>query len=201
MWVILVLLLDTRPRIEKRKHKRLLLLSVSLSCVRLFVTRGNAARQAPLSSLPSGICPNSCPLSWWCYLTISSSATPCSFCLQSFPAFRVFSSESALHISCYSFWYFQKTNPHQSSLPIKGCSWTKTRWRRSPLCNSLPLTRRQDPQNWSIESPESPSWATWNTQHHQVNPSSLTSSDQSWDLVSAGGSHIMWTRSLRTCLY
>ena len=28
---------------------------------------------------------NSCLLSWWCYLTISSSATPF-FCLQSFPA-------------------------------------------------------------------------------------------------------------------
>ena len=26
------------------------------------------------------------PLSWWCYLTISSSATLYSFCLQSFPA-------------------------------------------------------------------------------------------------------------------
>ena len=29
---------------------------------------------------------NSCPLSWWCYITISSSATPFSFCLPSFPA-------------------------------------------------------------------------------------------------------------------
>ena len=33
-----------------------------------------------------GVCSNSCPLSWWCYLTISSSAIPFSFCLQSFPA-------------------------------------------------------------------------------------------------------------------
>ena len=32
------------------------------------------------------VCSNSCPLSWWCYLTISSSATHFSFCLQSFPA-------------------------------------------------------------------------------------------------------------------
>ena len=32
-----------------------------------------------------GVCSNSCPLSQWCYLTISSSATPF-FCLQSFPA-------------------------------------------------------------------------------------------------------------------
>ena len=32
------------------------------------------------------VCSNPCPLSQWCYLTISSSATPFSFYLQSFPA-------------------------------------------------------------------------------------------------------------------
>ena len=33
---------------------------------------------------------NSCPLSWWCYPTISSSVVPFSSCLQSFPASRSF---------------------------------------------------------------------------------------------------------------
>ena len=37
-------------------------------------------------SLPPGVCSNSCPVSQWCHLTISSSATLFSFCLQSFPA-------------------------------------------------------------------------------------------------------------------
>ena len=32
------------------------------------------------------VCSNSYPLSWWCYVTISSSVIPFSFCLQSFPA-------------------------------------------------------------------------------------------------------------------
>ena len=32
------------------------------------------------------VCSNSCPLSQWCYLVISSSAALFSFCLQSFPA-------------------------------------------------------------------------------------------------------------------
>ena len=31
-------------------------------------------------------CSNSCPLNRWCYLTISASGTPFSFCLQLFPA-------------------------------------------------------------------------------------------------------------------
>ena len=38
-----------------------------------------------LHYLPDGVCSNSCPLSWWCNLTISSSVTPFS-CPQSFPA-------------------------------------------------------------------------------------------------------------------
>ena len=37
-------------------------------------------------SLSPRVCPSSCPLNWWCYPTISSSATLFSFCLQSFPA-------------------------------------------------------------------------------------------------------------------
>ena len=40
----------------------------------------------PCSSLSPGVCLNSCPLGRWCYLTISSSATPFSFWLPSFVA-------------------------------------------------------------------------------------------------------------------
>ena len=36
-------------------------------------------------SLSPRVCSNSCPLSGWCYLTISSSAAPFSSCPQSFP--------------------------------------------------------------------------------------------------------------------
>ena len=41
---------------------------------------------SPFPTLSLGVCSNSCPLSQWCYLTISSSVTPFSFCLLSFPA-------------------------------------------------------------------------------------------------------------------
>ena len=44
----------------------------------------NARLPCPLLSLE--VCSNSCPLSWWCHPTISSSASSFSFCLQSFPA-------------------------------------------------------------------------------------------------------------------
>ena len=36
-------------------------------------------------SLSPGVCSNSCALSQWCYLTISSSAVPFSFCPPPFP--------------------------------------------------------------------------------------------------------------------
>ena len=55
-----------------------------------------AACQASLSLSPR-VCSDSCPLSWWCYLTISSSATPFSFCLQSFPESGSFSMINCSH--------------------------------------------------------------------------------------------------------
>ena len=48
---------------------------------------------------------DSCSLCWWCYLTISFSATPFSFCLQSFPASES-SSESALRLRWPKYWSF-----------------------------------------------------------------------------------------------
>ena len=44
----------------------------------------------PCTSPSPGVCANSCPLSRWCYLTISSSVTCFSFCLQSFTASEFF---------------------------------------------------------------------------------------------------------------
>ena len=57
--------------------------SVAKSCLTLCnpmdcSTQGSAVLQS------LGVCSNSCPLSWWCYLTISSAAR-FSSCPQSFP--------------------------------------------------------------------------------------------------------------------
>ena len=40
----------------------------------------------PCPSPTPGVYSNSCPLSWWCHPTVSSSVIPFSSCLQSFPA-------------------------------------------------------------------------------------------------------------------
>ena len=46
----------------------------------------------PCPSLFPRVCSNSCPLSWWCHPTISSSVVPFSSCPQSFPAWGSFLS-------------------------------------------------------------------------------------------------------------
>ena len=57
----------------------------SLSCVQLFATPWTHTR-SPCPSPTPGAYSNSCPLSQWCYATISSSVIPFSSCLLSFPA-------------------------------------------------------------------------------------------------------------------
>ena len=44
----------------------------------------------PCPSPTAGACSSSCPSSWWCHPTISSSVVPFSSCLQSFPALGSF---------------------------------------------------------------------------------------------------------------
>ena len=58
---------------------------LSLSHVQLFATPWTTAYQASLASSTPGVYPNSCPLSQWCHLTMSSSVVPFSSCPQSLP--------------------------------------------------------------------------------------------------------------------
>ena len=57
-----------------------------------YSSQSHGLQQARLPCPPSSsrMCSNSCPLSQWCYPTISSSVIPFSSCLQSFPASRSF---------------------------------------------------------------------------------------------------------------
>ena len=71
--------------------------SISRLCLTL-PHRGQQHARLPCPSLSPGVCSNSCPLSQWCYLTISSSATTFFFCPQSlsasgsFPVTQLFAS-------------------------------------------------------------------------------------------------------------
>ena len=76
-----------------------LVVSDSLQSHRLHHTRLPCPLPTP------GVCSNSCPLSRWCYPTISSSVAPFSSCI--FPSIRVFSNKSVLHIGWPKFWSFR----------------------------------------------------------------------------------------------
>ena len=60
----------------------------------------------PCPSLIPGVYPNPCPLSQWCYPTISSSVIPLLLLPSIFPSIRVFSNELALHIRWPKYWNF-----------------------------------------------------------------------------------------------
>ena len=66
----------------------------------LFVTPpGLQHTRLPCPSLSPRVWPNSCPLSRWCNLTISSSATLFSYCLQTFPTSgKIFQWVDSLHL-------------------------------------------------------------------------------------------------------
>ena len=58
------------------------------SCLTLWDPKDDSTpgTRLPCPSPTPGACSNSCPLSWWCHPTISSSLIPFYSCLQSFPA-------------------------------------------------------------------------------------------------------------------
>ena len=58
------------------------------------------------TSLSPRVCSDLCPLDQWYHPTISSSATPFSSCLQSFPASESFFNESTLCIRWPKYWSF-----------------------------------------------------------------------------------------------
>ena len=64
--------------------------SVAQSCMTLCNPMDCSMPGFPCPSPTRGVYSNSCPLSWWCHPTISSSVIPFSSCLQSFPASRSF---------------------------------------------------------------------------------------------------------------
>ena len=108
-WTQLKQLCMTAPIYLSMRH----IFSVQFSCSivsNISWPQGPQHTSLPCPSPTPGICSNSCPLSWWCHPTVSSSFVPFSSCLQSFLASGSFSNESVLCIRwlkyCifYTFW-------------------------------------------------------------------------------------------------
>ena len=76
----------------------------------------------PCPSPPPKAYSNSCPSSWGCHPTISSSVIP--FSPSILPSIRVFSIESVLHIRWANYWSFN----FSSVLSINIQDWFPLRW-------------------------------------------------------------------------
>ena len=88
-----------------RKWGEVCCCSITKSCLTL-LPHGLQHTRLPCPSLSPRVCSNSCSLTRWCHLIMSSSVTPFSSCPQSFPASTVFSKELILCTrwpKCWSF--------------------------------------------------------------------------------------------------
>ena len=79
---------------------------------------------APCPSPTPGVHPNSCPLSWWCHPTISSSVVPFSSCPRSFPA------SGSFQMSQLFAWGGQSIGVSASTtvLPMNTQDWSPLGW-------------------------------------------------------------------------
>ena len=108
-------------------HPRGLLLLFSCSVVSdsLWPRRPQAkCTRLPCPSLSPGVFSDSCPLSWWCHPTISSSVIPFSSCLQSFPASGSFPVSQLFASGDQSI----GVSPSASVLPMSIQDWLPLGW-------------------------------------------------------------------------
>ena len=80
----------------------------------------------PCPSPTPGVYPNSCPLSWWCHPTISSSIVPFSSCPQSFPASGSFPMSQLFSSGGQSFGI--SASASASVLPMNIQGWFPLGW-------------------------------------------------------------------------
>ena len=109
----------------------------SLSHVWLFATPWTAARHVP--SPTTRTCLNSCPSSWWCCPTTSSSVVPFFSCLLSFPASESFPMSQFFESSGQSIGPICIAKSHNYCLTVKWVIIIKIIFRSftQSLCDSV----------------------------------------------------------------
>ena len=78
----------------------------------------------PYPSPTPGVYSNSCPLSWWCHPTTSSSVVPFSSCPQSFPASESYQMSQLFILGGQSIEFSAST----SVLPMNTQDWSPLGW-------------------------------------------------------------------------
>ena len=91
----------------------------------------------PCPSPAPGVYSNSCPLNWWCYPTISSSVSPFSSCLLSFPASGSFQMSQLFALGGQSI----GISASASFLPMNIQDWSPLGWTSWISLQSKGLSR------------------------------------------------------------
>ena len=100
----------------------------------------------PCLSPTLGVYPNSCPLSRWCHLTISSSVIPFSSCLQSFPISGFFQMSQLFTSGGQSI----GVSASASVFPMNIQDWSPLEWTGCISLQSKGLSRVWDVINYVI---------------------------------------------------
>ena len=131
--------------------------SVTQLCL-ILQPHGLEHTRLPCPSLYPRLCSNSCPLSRWCYLTILSSATHCSFCLQCFPASGSFPKSRLFTLGNY------QCAPHGGSSLAPWSSWhfptgVASAWYKRHFPSKMAQSCPGEGSLWEVVSAESsPGW-------------------------------------------
>ena len=114
--------IQTANRQMKRRSTLLIIQFSSVAQLCLTLRPHGLQHARPSWTSPtSGAYSNSCPSSWWCHPTISSSVMPHFHLLPPsiFPSIRVFSNELVLHIGWPKYWSFSfSINPSSEYLGL-----------------------------------------------------------------------------------
>ena len=130
---------------------------------------GQQHARFPCPSPSPRVCSNSCPLNWWCYLTISSSVITFSSCFQSLPASGSFpvswfftsggqsigTLDSVLPMNIQGWFHLELTD--LISLQSKGLSrvFSKTTVQKHQLFSAQPfLWSNSHIYTWLLENPQ-----------------------------------------------
>ena len=111
--------------------------SVAQLCLTLSDPHEPQHARPPCPSPTPGVYPNSCPLSHWCYPTISSSVIPFSSCPQYFPTSGSFPMSQLLESGGQSIGVSAST----SVLPMNTQGWSPLEWTGWISLQSKELSR------------------------------------------------------------
>ena len=144
--------LPVKIRIKVLSLPLIIVFSVQFSCSvmsnSLLRPHGLQHARPPCPSPTPGVYSNSCPLSWWCHPTISSSVVPFSSHLQSFPTSGSFQMSQLFTTGGQNIGVSAST----SVLPMNTQDWSPLGWTGSPCSPRDSQESSPTPQFKSINS-------------------------------------------------